>query len=155
MKKLNLLFGILVGLTILSCSSNDDDNSQLAITELLIQNSPWTFSHYEMIDIINSGNSNFTQTEIENDINSRENEIILMFNQDGTGSKSKPNEYTNNWNWEVVNGNQLKVYHVTLLITTEEIISVSANQLVTEHETGSYDESVQNHVIHNGKYYYE
>ena len=59
MKKLNLFIGLLIGLMIFSCSSDNNDEPQLTVEELLVQGSPWTFDHYEMINIIDLGNSNY------------------------------------------------------------------------------------------------
>jgi len=156
MKKLNLILGILIGFTILSCSSDNDSNDpESTMSELLIQGSPWTFDHYEMVNIIDAGNSNFTQTDIENDVNLRENGITLTFNQNGICLVTIPNYGTDNWNWEIANSNQLKLTFEGAYTNIFENLNVSSNQLIFEGQSVSYDVSVQYEVMHYGKYYYK
>ncbi|NCO64935.1 MAG: hypothetical protein COZ17_13945 [Flavobacteriaceae bacterium CG_4_10_14_3_um_filter_33_47] len=155
MKKQNLLLAIIIGFLSLACSSDNNDEPQLSIKDLLTQGSPWTFNHYEMINIIDAGSSNFTQTDIQNDVNSRENGTVITFNQNGTGSVFIPNEGTDNWDWEIINGNQLKLTFDGINSDILENLNVSSNQLIIETESVSYDEDVQYEVLHNGKYYYE
>mgnify|MGYP000921808165 CR=1 FL=1 len=156
MKKLNLLIGILIGLTILSCSSNDD-NSQLSTEDLLIQGSPWTFDHYEVTSILDIGNSSYTEIEIESDTNQALEGGIITFNNDGTGSDFFPNnngpEFT--WNWEIINNNQLKTVSANGLSNTINI-SVTSSQLITESEEGyTYDEQADYDILHSGKVFYQ
>lgn len=157
MKKLNLLIGILVGLTILSCSSDDNnDNLQLSMSELLTKNSPWTFDRYEMLNIIDAGNSDFTKSEIENEINLLYNEQILNFNADGTGSAVFPNDEADIiWQWKIVNENQLQLSYEAGDSNIIENISVSNSQLIIKIESVTYDEDVVYEVLHLGNYIYE
>jgi hypothetical protein len=155
MKKLNLVLGILIGLMIFSCSSDSNDEPQLTLEELLIQGSPWTFSHYEMLNIIDAGNSSFDQADIENDINQNNNGEIVTFNNDGTGSDFIPNHGTDLWNWEIINGNQLKITFDGGNSDVIENISTTSSQMIIEIESVSYDEQAQYEVLHNGKYIYE
>ena len=68
MKKLNLLIRILIGITILSCSSDDSNNNQQTLSEMLINSSPWIFSSYDFIEVTeDNGTPNaLTEMEIEN-----------------------------------------------------------------------------------------
>ncbi len=154
MKKLNLLLTIIIGLSILSCSSSDD-HPQLSMSELLTQNSPWTFNHYEMINIIDAGNSSFAQSDVENSINQSNSGNIVTFNEDGTGSSFLPNEGTDNWQWEIVNDNQLKLTYDSGDVEIFENISVSSSQLFIEIESVVFDEIAIYEVTHYGKYFYD
>ncbi len=158
MKKLNLLLSILIGLTILSCTSDDDNDSpQTSMSELLTQNSPWTFNHFEMINIIDSGNSNFTQQDIETNINQEVNGQTVGFNSDGTGYTTIQGNVESNWEWEIVNGNQLKIIFDLANNETEvyENFSVSSTELVLDYQAVSYDENAMYEVLHYGKYFYD
>ena len=156
MRKLNLLLAIIIGLSILSCSSDDND-SQLSTEELLIQGSPWTFDHYEVTSILDIGNSSYTEIEIENDTNQALEGGIITFNNDGTGADFFPN---NNglefiWSWEIINGNQLKI---VLTNGSSEIINiiVTSSELITESEEGyTYDEQADYDILHIGKVFYK
>jgi len=156
MKKLNLLLIIFIVLSILACSSDDNNDTQFSKEELLIQNSPWTFNHYEMINIVDAGNSDFTQTDIETDINQVVSGNVLTFNSNGTGSSFTPGEGTDTWQWEIINNNQLKIlFDGTTESSTFENLNVSSSQLVIESESVSYDAVVGFEVLHYGKFFYE
>ena len=155
MKNLNLFIRLLVGFLVLSCSSDDDNEPQVLMEELLINGSPWTFDHYELISIIDSGNSNYTQTDIENYTDDSQNGNIVIFKSDGTGSSSLPNEGTDNWGWEIVNNNQLKLNFGSGESDILENITVTSSQMVIEEQSVSYDESVQYEVLHYGKLIYK
>ena len=155
MKKLNVLTGLLFGIMLLSCSSNDS-SSEISNEELLTTNSPWTFSHYELVTIIDSGNSNLSQTELENHINERDNGIVLVFNQDGSGSLTKQDEYSYDYSWEIINNDKIVLTYDTFFGEVL-IVNISSNQLITtvENYTSTYDENVDFWVLHNGNYFYE
>jgi hypothetical protein len=157
MKKLNLFFTILFITLIFSCSSDDNNATELSITELLVQNSPWTFNHYKLINIIDSGNSDFTQADIENDINQNVGGNVLTFDEDGSGSSFLPEEGTDTWQWEIINSNQLKITYDggNGESDTFENISVSTSQFTVESESVSFDEVALFEVLHYGKFFYE
>lgn len=107
MKKIILFF-----LVTLFISCNSDDNSEPSTINLLTENSPWIFDHYQMLNIVDAGSSVITQQEIENDINSSLNGLSLTFNQDGSGFTSSVGEPNENWDWEIMSNNQLKIIYV-------------------------------------------
>ncbi len=158
MKKLNLLLGILIGLTILSCSSDNNDNPQFTTEEELVQGSPWTFDHYEMLDILDAGNSNLTQTEIENETNISYAGQVLTFYNDGTGSATFPSDEEDDnatWQWDIVNENQLQLTFDDESTFIFENIAVSNSQLILQIETVTYDDDVTYEVLHVGNFIYE
>ncbi len=150
MKKLTLTLTLLIGILIISCSSNDS-NPELSIEELVVQNSPWTFDHYELIEIIYDGNLSLTTEIVENNRNLQTMGQTLTFNSDGTGASYSPyfNE-TSNWNWEIVNTNQLKLTFDPSDIFTIENFNVTSNQLSFTGE----DEILVEALV-NGKYIYQ
>jgi hypothetical protein len=153
MKKLNLLLILFIGVIIFSCSS--DDNEQLTVKELLIQGSPWIFSKYEMIKIIDAGNSNFTKSELENDVNIQLKGSVLIFNQNGTYSVSYPNEGIETWNWKIINDNELKLIFDSGNSKIYKIFNVTTNQLIIEIPNVLYDQDVRYEVSHYGKAFYD
>jgi hypothetical protein len=159
MKKLNLLLGIIIGLTILSCSSDDNnDNEELSMSELLTQNSPWTFDHYEMLSILDSGNSDLTQTEIENETDIAYAGQVLTFNSDGTGNATFPSDQEDDneiWQWQIINENQLQLTFDGGQTSILENITVSNSQLTIQIESVTYDEDVTYEVLHLGNFFYE
>ena len=155
MKKLNLFIGVLIVFIFFSCSSDDSPEQQLTLKESLIQGSPWTYNHYELINIIDSGNSDFTQTDIENYTNESQNGNVITFNNNGTGSSFLPNEGTDSWQWEIINDNELKLTFDSGNTSIIENISATTTQMVIEIESVSYDEDVQYEILHYGKFIYE
>jgi hypothetical protein len=152
MKKIYL---ILVLTTFLSC--NSDDNTELSTIELITQNSPWSFDHYEMLNIVNSGSSNITQQEIETDINSSLLNLTLTFNTDGSGFASFPNEPNENWQWEIMPNNQLKL---TYDISNQDYelfynLNVTESHMIMEMESVTYDSDANYEVSHYGKYHFD
>ena len=157
MKKLNLLLGILIVLSNLSCTNDNDTNQLQTSSELLVQNSPWTFNHFEMTNIIDLGNSNLTQQDIETNINQEVAGQTVSFNENGTGFASIQGTVESNWEWEIVNGNQLKIIFDVTYNEFEiyENFSVTSTELVLDYEAVTYDENAMYEVLHYGKYYYD
>ncbi|GHA51716.1 hypothetical protein GCM10007103_35200 [Salinimicrobium marinum] len=83
MKKIHLPVTILIALLFFSCSS-DDDSPHLSQSELLVENRPWIFNHYEVIEIIDAGHSEITRQFIVEDMNFYAAGLTLSFNQNGT-----------------------------------------------------------------------
>lgn len=155
MKKLNLFIGLLIVLTIFSCSSDNNDEPKLTMEELLIQGSPWTFDHYEMLNILDAGNSNYNKSDIETDINLAVNGEIIKFNSNGTGSVTLPEDGTDTWEWEIVNGNQLKLTFASGESDIIENIIFKSSKMIIEGQSVSYDDQAKYEVLHNGKYFYK
>lgn len=140
-------------LFIVACSS-DDDNSQLSVTDLLTQNSPWTFNHYEMATIIDAGGSDFTQQDIENDIDQANNGAFVTFNNDGIGSNFSPEEGIDTWEWEIVNTNDIMITFESGNTETLENFSVTSSKFSFEGEFITFDPVVDFEVLHYGKFIY-
>lgn len=161
MKKLNLLIGLLIGFMILSCSSDDSNNnddppqSTIGVMEvLLVQGSPWTFDHYEMISIIDGGNSTLTQQEIEAQTNQDLSGNQISFFQNGTGFTSVNGAIESNWEWEIINQNQLKITYSGNDFEIMDNLTVSSNELRVEYVGVTYDLDTDYEVLHNGTYFY-
>ena len=115
MKKLNLLLGILIGLTILSCSSDDNDS---------ISNEPTTLGEWILVNQVYDGqNENLSDCELQE---------TLTFFSDGTlisnYTDNDPCEFFTETQQYELNGNELKIlfgqnsdfrFNVLTLSTTE------------------------------------
>ncbi len=155
MRKLKLFAGLLICILLLNACSSDDDNNQHTIDELLTANSPWTFNYYEMINIIDAGNSSFTQEDIENETNISNSDVTVTFNEDGSGSSFTPGEGTDSWDWEIINNNQLKIIFDGGETSIFENFNVTSSQLTIETESVSFDPVAIFEVSHYGKFYYD
>lgn len=156
MKKLNLFIGLLIGFMILSCSSDDSNNDdpQSTTADLLIQGSPWTFDHYEMISIIDGGNSTMTQQEIETQTNQELSGSQINFSPNGTGFSSINGVIESDWEWEIINQDQLKITFASNQFEILDNLTISSNELTVEFVGATYDLDVDYEVLHNGKYFY-
>ena len=156
MKKLNLIYGLLIGLMIFtSCSK--DENTQLTKEELLVQNSPWTFDYYELINIVNQGNSTLTQQELETDMNQEIFGATISFSQNGTGSNSIQGGNISSWEWEITEFNELKLTF-NGDITDNYIlnnIKVTENEFIYEEQVLTDDSSAGLSVIHYGEFHFK
>lgn len=115
MKKLNLLFGILIAVTILSCSSDDDDSNSNESTIL----GEWILVN----QIYDGQNENLSDCELQE---------TLTFNSDGTlisyYTDNDPCEFFTEIQQYELNGDELKIlfgqnsdfrFNVLTLSTTE------------------------------------
>ncbi len=110
-----------------------------------------------MTNIIDLGNSNLTQQDIETNINQEVAGQTVSFNENGTGFASIQGTVESNWEWEIVNGNQLKIIFDVTYNEFEiyENFSVTSTELVLDYEAVTYDENAMYEVLHYGKYYYD
>ncbi len=152
MKKVNLLLIIFIGLLISSCSSGDD-NTELSTEKILVQNSPWTFDHYEIIGVVDVINIDFTMKGLESEVNQKVSGNVFNFNLDGTGSRFFPEEETSFFQWEILKNNQLKItFNGGSIRTVFKELKVSSSQLTFEAESVSFGVFK---ALHTGKYFYK
>ena len=137
MKNYHFLISILILSLSLGCSSGESNNLPLTKTEILENGSPWLFDQYILIDIpdVSDPDPEFLK-EVENDVNLSINGSMYIFNQDGTGYSSVPNDEDINFNWEVLNENELKFIYETGTSITFDNITIELNQFSIETESG-------------------
>ena len=146
---------ILFLLFTLFISCNSDDSSESSTINLLTENSPWTFDHYQMLNIVDAGSSVITQQEIEDDINSSLNGLSLTFNPDGSGFTSSVGEPNENWEWEIISNNQLKIIYDGGEFEIFNNLNVTSTLLKMELESVTYDSDVNYEVSHYGIYHFD
>ena len=142
-------------LFIMSCSSDDDntsenDNPEVAIAELLVNNSPWTFTEYQLLQITDAGSSTMSQQEIENQVNSDFNQLQLQFNANGTGMLNAP-ILNSSITWELQsNGGHLYLVVNELTPPDDETlftnVIISQNELRLDNASTVYDASADYNV---------
>ena len=127
MRKLKLGFFVFIGLLACTSSSDDKNSIELSSKEILVQNSPWTYDRYELIEIVSEAIGGNTEEKAKNNADSDNDGNILTFNENGTGSSSSTGG-SNNWQWEITNDNKLKLiysaqeeYVYDFSITVEEL----------------------------------
>ena len=146
---------ILFLLFTLFISCNSDDSSESSTINLLTENSPWTFDHYQMLNIVDAGSSVITQQEIEDDINSSLHGLSLTFNPDGSGFTSSVGEPNENWEWEIISNNQLKIIYDGGEFEIFNNLNVTSTLLKMELESVTYDSDVNYEVSHYGIYHFD
>ncbi|WP_179018539.1 hypothetical protein [Winogradskyella forsetii] len=161
MKKMKLFFTLFIGLTILSCSSDDGDDNQQTLSELLINSSPWIFSSYDFIEVTeDNGTPNvLTEMEIENEVTSDFNGISMNFNADGSGGYFSGDNLILSWNWNL-NGNNI----ILSEFEDSEIDDVLLMDIQIENDIFSYEQGLTTNgststvpvyeINFNGRFYY-
>ncbi len=135
MKKLNLVFAILIALvTITSCNKKDNLTPQ----QLITQNSPWSIDHLELLNVVNNGNTTFNQQDYLDDRNSdfTDYTYTFTFNEDGTGSIVTIIKATGDimddtiFTWEITEDNKLNLQVGRQEPTTFKNLVITEKQLV-------------------------
>ncbi|SMC86346.1 hypothetical protein [Cellulophaga tyrosinoxydans] len=152
--KLRILLILFFGINVLSCTNKNSEEEFKTKSELLSEKSPWVYSHYELLEIIDSYGSELTEVEIEN-INNEENEgWTVSFNTDGTGYSKSPSNITNEWKWKIDTNENLVFIHPNDT-TTYADWNVNSSQLYIAFESITYDEQIKVEVLHLGKNVFE
>ncbi len=105
----------MLSILLLFCCSSSDDNNDLEVSksELLILNSPWKLTHYEVVEITDLNGASVTPSEIQSSLNNSTALRLIIFNDDGTGTtvtEYPGNDPTyGNFTWATPNGNQLEI----------------------------------------------
>lgn len=157
MKKLNSVFILFfTTLFFVSCSSGDNNvEAEAQLEQVLVQKTSWIFNHYEMINIINAGNSNLTQIQIESDMNAQLSGFTLIFNEDRTGETRIEGEESENWTWSIENGSDLKILYAGNFSDVYSNLSIVNGQLKMEAESVTYDSVANFEVRHYGSLFFE
>ncbi|WP_299227346.1 hypothetical protein [uncultured Psychroserpens sp.] len=95
----------IISISICSCSKNDDDivEEQLVaeptFEELLVEFSPWSFTNYEVLEIVSTTNENITADDINNYTSELLAGFIMEFTEDGVVILNHPisGEITRTW----------------------------------------------------------
>lgn len=90
MKSVKFIFLILLTLVGLSCSEDDvslpeqEVITEPSMEEMLVSASPWSFTNYEVLEIVETTNESISEIDINNHTNSLLDGFTLNFNEDGT-----------------------------------------------------------------------
>jgi hypothetical protein len=152
--KLRILLILFFCINVLSCTNENSEEEFKTKSELLSENSPWIYSHYELLEIIDSYGSELTEVEIEN-INNEENVgWTVSFKTDGTGYSKSANNITNEWKWKIDANENLVFIHPNDT-TTYDNWNVNSSRLYIAFESITYDEQIKVEVLHLGKNVFE
>ena len=154
MRKLILLLVLSPFLISFSCDEENAEMTELSLSDLLVQGSPWTFDRYEMTTILDDMGSDITQQEIEDDIDQSSAGIIFTFNADGTGSEQGPSSPIS-WTWEIVNGEDLLITFSEGENQLFEEFGVNASEMYLAIEAVTFDEDLVVEVLHYGRLYFK
>ncbi|MDR6968877.1 hypothetical protein J2X31_002903 [Flavobacterium arsenatis] len=159
MRKIRLVASLLFGLVLFNSCSNDDDTAdvvaEVQLEDVMVQNSPWTFSHYELINVVNAGTSAMTPAEIESDMNLQLAGFTLIFNQDGTGETAIEGEESESWTWVIENEDNLRIVYAGNFSDEYFNLSLLNSQLKMEAESVTHDSAANLEVLHYGSLVFE
>ncbi|MFK7814201.1 MAG: hypothetical protein AB8B59_17015 [Maribacter sp.] len=122
--------------------------------DILVEESPWVFSRYEISSIEDDGESGLSSQEIENDLNQYLIDVSFTFNVDGTGYRDIPNQDREDWVWTLSEDRLITISDSKTDRYT--FFSADQNQMTFEGRTstGHTRDSVQYMVTHVGKYFF-
>lgn len=152
MKKIILFFIVVISF---SCSSSDDGNDlQLSKSELLILNSPWKLTHFEVLEITESNNPDINALQLQANLNNSLDMVTIryIFNDDGTGTAVTDDHIGNdthysNFTWSILSDGQLQKDEVSYPFT------VNNNELVITGQNGQYI-ALNTEITYNAKLYF-
>lgn len=157
-KKARTLFyaTVIIGL-IASCSKIVEElkTNEPDTESILVEESPWVFSSYEISILEDDGGSGLSNQEIEDDMNLYSAGISFAFNADGTGFIDIPEQGQENWVWTLTE-DLLKTVSDTQT-DRYTFFSADRNQMTFESRTTTRHtgDSVQFNVTHVGKYFFK
>ena len=149
MKKISLeVISVFLLVVLIACQS-DDENIKSSTERILVENSPWSFNRYELINIIDPGDGNFTKEDVENFYNTYNDGSQVNYYENGSGLITLKNGETNEWLWRITNNNEMEI---TIDINNVNIFkfNVSITELILESRNEGYG-----HGLINGKFIYE
>ena len=140
-------------------SCNEDENTGvLSSSTLLVQESPWVFKTYELINILDIGNSILTEQQIANEITNELWGATLTFYENGSGFSDFPGEDDSEFTWQIINGNELQLdFTVDEFedIEVYENLTVNSNELRISTNGSTYDTAIDFSVLHFGTLVFE
>lgn len=105
MKTIKFLMLITTFCLINACSKDSDSKTEISTEELLIENSPWVFNHYELSEILEG---DITDIELlENDTKTGYNNLEFNFYKNGKATLQYPNSALSPFDWVISNNNLL------------------------------------------------
>lgn len=149
--KIYFLFLCLV-FVLFSCEA-EEETSPLSNSELLVEQSPWNFKAYELIDILDLGASTLTEQEIADNITNELAGTKISFYADGTGFSDNLGDDDSEFIWQIVNDNELELdFTVDGFedIEVYENLLVSLNELKISSEGVTFDFEESFNVLHFG-----
>lgn len=153
MKKTHTIAILLITLCLTACSK-ENSNEESTSEQLLIDNSPWVFDHYELKEII-MGN-NLGKEFLENDVNSTYFGLEFNFYKKGIGTLQYPDKPIVPITWVLSNN--------TLIATPDpdfddpaylKNITVTESQLTFELPYTTFNEDFTEETVHSGIYYFK
>ncbi|MBO6881333.1 lipocalin family protein [Winogradskyella sp.] len=120
MKKLNLLLGLLIGLTILSCSSDDNDSNT---------NEPTIIGEWILVNQIYDGqNENLSDCELQETLTFNSNGTLISYYTD-----NDPCEFFTETQQYELNENELKIIFGQNSDFRFNVLTLSATELIIEN----------------------
>ncbi|MFC0604150.1 lipocalin family protein [Winogradskyella pulchriflava] len=120
MKKLNLLFGLLIGLTILACSSDDNDSNT---------NEPTIIGEWILVNQIYDGqNENLSACELQETLTFSSNGTLISYYTD-----NDPCEFFTENQQYILNGTELTILFGQNSDFRYNVLTLSATELSIEN----------------------
>ena len=152
MKKLFTL--ALIALTLLSCSSDDDNERPKSPEDILVEKSPWIFQRLEVVEIDENGTPETTVAQAEAYLKSSNRHTAVAFNSDNTGYRMDADDERFNYTYEYDKENDVISFAEN--VSDLNSVTISENQftyvlyVLIDNGEGSED-----NAIAKTKFYYK
>ena len=154
-------FGLL--LSTVSCSSDDksddsiDDEEMMDSTptqgDIVVEGSPWVYDYYELIEVIDRGDSQLTDADLISDIDMEFSDVEIFFFASGGGSETGFDGPPSTFNWRLGSNGEIEFTDQfgNLIEPPGEFEVVDDNSISFEFELITPDQEIDFEVVHRGK----
>ena len=158
MKKILILSITLITLTVLgSCSVEELFEEEATDSERLVAESPYTFDSYELYLVDDKGESDFTDEEVEADMNRYLQGARFTFKENGEGSVFNPEDGDRPFSWSLSNGTLTTTTSASGETNTYPDFKVGNSEINFSGRIGTlhFRDSVSYTIIHTGNYIFK
>ena len=162
-KALLVLCSIGLLLTGVSCSSDDgsddpiDDEEMMESTptkgDIVVEGSPWIYDFYELIEVVDRGDSQLTDEDLIADIDMEFSDVEIFFFASGGGSETGFDGPPSTFNWRLGSDGEIEFTDQfgNPIDPPGEFEVVDDNSISFEFELITVDQDIDFEVVHRGK----
>ena len=150
-------------LAVASCSSSDDSDEPMDDEEMtestptagdiVVGGSPWIYDFYELIEVVDRGDSELTDEDLIADIDMEFSDVEIFFFASGGGSETGFDGPASTFNWRLGSNGEIEFTDQfgNPIEPPGEFEVVDDNSISFEFELMTLDQDIDFEVIHRGK----
>ena len=150
-------------LSTISCSSDNESDDPMIDEEMMestptegdivVQGSPWIYDFYELLEVIDRGQSQLTDAELIADVDMEFSDVEIVFFASGAGSETGFDGPPSTFNWRLGSGGEIEFTDQfgNLIEPPGEFEVVNDDSISFEFELITLDQEIDFEVVHRGK----